>query len=219
MRCREVSSLRRSSRAWGPPGPSPSPLGPQSGVTLIELLIVMIIIAILSVVIVVSMTAAVEDAESVALEDYRSHMDSILKQHVMSLAGRKHLVDINGDRISSCETPVYTGMYVSVLPDILTPAGYFTDDGCWQSTIVMTNGPCVDPDKVSGTANALTVAPCIVHQDCTGTWMGCGSFDGFTIRVDPTPACTGTHLPIEKTCNWSCESNRGRLVCGDWISP
>ena len=54
----------------------------QSGVTLIELLIVMIIIAILSVVIFVSMTASIEDAEQASLDDMRDKVHATLEHWV-----------------------------------------------------------------------------------------------------------------------------------------
>ncbi len=60
----------------------------RRAVTLIELMIVMIIVAILSVVIFVSMTGAIDESEQAAIEDYKAHIDTVLKQHVTRLVSR-----------------------------------------------------------------------------------------------------------------------------------
>lgn len=48
----------------------------------------MIIVAILSVVIFVSMTGAIDESEQAAIEEYKAHIDTVLKQHVMRLVAQ-----------------------------------------------------------------------------------------------------------------------------------
>ncbi|MBI5503694.1 MAG: prepilin-type N-terminal cleavage/methylation domain-containing protein [Deltaproteobacteria bacterium] len=149
------------------------------GVTLIELLIVLIIIAILSVVIFISMSGSTDDARTAAAEERASKFAStIANDWLAKTAGQ--LVDSTGNVFGPCEVPVTSG---AILDAIDWKPGV-----CFQITVTMIDGRCVDPLAVKG-GPVLTSTPCSFHADCPDSWMGCGSFTGYTLRTEPDLSC------------------------------
>ncbi len=197
----------------------------QKGVTLIELLIVMIIIAILSVVIFISMTASIEDAEQASVDDFKANVNTALKQ-ALAATIQKEFKDSTGAIFDPCEVPAYSAFLENYFGEGALD-GTGVNGSCYSMTVTFADGFCLNPAATAGGGNTFTATPCTTHDDCTGiSWMGCGSFAGFTVTLAPAPDCAtavalegaGTPLPTyQKNCVWVCEGTYATLDCSNWV--